>query len=91
MPRLYEYFRCNTKFLRDADEIRLVPFEEADESRKKLCFPGSAAKLVCPDSGQVDEPLSPSRVTKRCRKRGKGNNLRVGWRISKQGLTIGRN
>ena len=30
--------------------------------------PGS--QLFRPDSGQVDEPLRPARVTKRCRKRG---------------------
>jgi hypothetical protein len=34
--------------------------------------------------------LSPPSITKRCRKRGKGDSLRVRWRIVKQGLTFGR-
>jgi len=63
-----------------------VRFKKAYESSKQLRVAGSAAELVCPDSGQVDEPLSPPSVTKRCRKGGKGNSLGVRWRIVKQGL-----
>ena len=69
-------------------------FEEADDAGEQRGFADTAAKLVCPDSGQVDEPLSPSLVTKRCRKRGKGNSRGIppgiGWRIDEQSLTSGR-
>lgn len=69
-------------------------FKEAYGGSKERGFSDAAAKLACPDSGQVDEPLSPPRVTKRCRKRGKGNSSTVpwgiGWRIVKQILTFSR-
>ena len=65
-------------------------FEEAYDSGEQRRFADSAAKLVCPDSGQVDEPLSPPLVTKRCRKRGKGNSMCVHWRIGVQVLTFSR-
>jgi hypothetical protein len=69
-------------------------FEEAYGGSKERRFRDAATQLVCPDSGQVDEPLSPPRVTKRCRKRGKGNSSTVpwgiGWRIAKQNLTFSR-
>ena len=64
--------------------------EEAYDSGKQRRFSDSAAKLVCPDSGQVDEPLSPPLVTKRCRKRGEGNSSHVHWRIGVQSLTFSR-
>ena len=67
-----------------------MSFKKAQEGCKQIRFRSPAAKLVCPDSGQVDEPLSPPSITKRCRKRGKGDSLRVRWRIVKQGLTFGR-
>ena len=65
-------------------------FEEAKQRRKKLGLTEAPAKLVCPDSGQVDEPLGASSVTKRCRKRGKGGSFWVCWRIREQGLTFSR-
>ena len=69
-------------------------FEEAYDSREQRGLTDSAAELVCPDSGQVDEPLSPPFVTKRCRKRGKGNSsgipLGFRWRIGVQSLTFNR-
>ena len=65
-------------------------FKEAKEAREKRWVGGSATKLLCPDSGQVDEPLSPPSITKRCRKSGKGDSLGVPWRMMKQGLTVSR-
>ena len=65
-------------------------FKEAYESGKQHGIASPPAKLACPDSGQVDEPLSPPCVTKRCRKGGKGDSLGVGWCIVKQGLTFNR-
>ena len=65
-------------------------FEEPDQRRKQLRLAKPRAKLLCPDSGQVDEPLSPPIVTQRCRKRGKGDSLRVSWRMIEQSLTFSR-
>jgi hypothetical protein len=78
-PRLYEDFGRNAKLLRNRDEIRLVRFQEPDQSGKQGRLSRPAAKLVCPDSGQIDEPLGPPRLTKRCRKRGKGKSDSIGW------------
>ncbi len=69
-------------------------FEEAYDRSKKRRLGEPAAKLVCADSGQVDEPLSPPGVTKRCRKCGQGNSRGIpwgiGWRIREQSLTFNR-
>ena len=83
---MYEEFGRNAKLLGDGEEIRLVRFEEANERGEHGRFVDAAAKLACPDSGQVDEPMSPPRVTKRCRKRGKGKCLSIDWRIRTQAL-----
>lgn len=85
-PRLYEQFRGNAKLLRDRHEVRLVPLEEADECSEQRRFGGSRPKLLCPDSGQVDEPLRPPSVTKRCRKRGKSKSNGVVWTWALQDL-----
>jgi hypothetical protein len=67
-----------------------VGFEKAKQRRKELGLAEPRAKLVCPDSGQVDEPLGASSVTKRCRKCSKGGSFWVSWRIREQGLTFSR-
>ena len=54
-------------------------FEKADQGRKQGRIAGSRAQLICVDSGQVDEPLSPPRITKRCRKCGEGERERIIW------------
>jgi len=51
-----------------------VRFEKAQQRREQVRLTRSAAKLVGPDSGQVDEPLRPTLVTDRCRKRGEGKS-----------------
>ena len=65
--------------------------EEADERGKQCRLAEVGAKLTCANSGQVDEPLSPTRITERCRKRGKGKSCRISvrlsWRIGNQSLT----
>src|SRR5438067_603663 len=52
-------------------------FEEPQEGReqRRICSP--RAQLLSPDSGQIDEPLRPSWVTKRCRKCGERESHRV--------------
>lgn len=72
MPRLYEHFGGNAKFLRNSEQIRLVGLEEAQQRGEKRGIGRSGAQLVCPDSGQVEEPMCPAVVPERCRKRGKG-------------------
>ena len=52
-------------------------FEEAQQSGEKSVLAGPQPQLVSPDSGQVDEPLRPTRVTKRCRKCGESENHRI--------------
>ena len=54
-------------------------FEEADHGRKQRRIGGAAAKLVRPDSGQVEEAAGPPLVAERCRKRGKRECDSVIW------------
>ena len=56
-------------------------FEEGDQRREQAGVGRLGAKLVRPDSGQVEEAVGPSLVAKRCRKRGKGNGQRIIWRL----------
>ena len=63
-------------------------FKEADQCGEKHRIAGPAAKLVCPDSGQVDEPLCPPRITKRYSQCSECEGVRIGWRIGGQGLTF---
>ena len=90
-PRLYEQIRRNAKFLGNGHEIRLVCLEEPDERGENSRLGSPRAKLVRPNSGQVEEAMGPAAVTERCRKRGKGqcvNILRgIIWRIGNQSLT----
>jgi hypothetical protein len=90
-PRVYEHIRRNAKFLRNGQEIGFVRLKKADERRKNGRLGRSGAKLVRPNSGQVEEAMGPAAVTERCRKRGKGqcvNILRgIIWRIGNQSLT----
>jgi hypothetical protein len=69
--RLYEHFGRNAKLPRNGQQIRLEGFEEADRGREEAGLAGTAAEFICSDSGQVDEPLGASCVTKHCRKGGK--------------------
>jgi hypothetical protein len=85
-PRLYEHGGRNAKLLGYVEQIGLVRLEEAQERREDGGFADSLAKLICADSGQVDEPLGASRVTKRCRKCGKRDSVWINWRIRKQRL-----
>ena len=89
-PRLYEQARRNAKLTGHGDEVRFVRFEEPDKRGEYRGLADAAAELVCPDSGQVDEPTGPACVTKRCRKGGKGKCMSIDWRIRVQRLTISR-
>lgn len=60
--------------------------EERDqlcEDRRLAC---SAPKLICPDSGQIQEPAGPAVVAKRCGKRGKAEGDRIIWCLYGHGL-----
>jgi len=66
---LYEQFGPDAKLLSNGEQVRLVRFEEADQRREERGIAGPAPKLLCPDSGQLDEPLSPAGFPERCCKR----------------------
>jgi hypothetical protein len=51
--------------LRNSGKIRLMSLEKPDQARQKLRLARSRPKLICPDSGQVKEPLRSPFVTKR--------------------------
>jgi hypothetical protein len=63
-----------------------VGLEEPQQGRENGRLADSAPKLICADSGQVNEPLGASRVTKRCCQCGKRDSVRIVWRIWKQCL-----
>jgi len=58
--------RFNADVLRNADQVGFVRFEESDQRREQHRVIRPQPKLVCPDSGQVEEPASPPLVGKRC-------------------------
>ena len=78
-PSLYENVGPEAKLPGNIDEIRFVCFEEADQGRKQPRLAGARTKLVCVDSGQVEETLSPPCIAKRCCKRPKSNGNGVVW------------
>lgn len=63
-------------------------FEEADQCGEQGGLGGALAKLACADSGQLDEPVGPPAVTKRCRERGEGKCPSICWRSGDQSLTF---
>ena len=60
--------------------------EKPQQGGEQRGIAGSGAKLVCPDSGQVEEPLSPPLLANRCRKRGKRERKGIIWSPRKQDL-----
>jgi hypothetical protein len=69
-PRLYEQIGADAKLFANSEQVRLMCLEEADEGGEQGRLVSTCSELVCPDSGQVHEPLSPPLLTKRCRKCG---------------------
>ena len=65
--------------------MRLEKAQQRGEQGRIGC---PRAKLVRPDSGQVDEPLRPPLGPKRCRKRGEGNSNRIVWTMLQHGLEV---
>ena len=78
-PRLYEQIGSDANLLRNGQQIGFVRFEKANERGEQRRVARLALQLVCPDSGQVEEPLRPTLLPERCRKRGKGKSNRVIW------------
>jgi hypothetical protein len=78
-PRLYEVSGLAAKHLRHRQKVGLVRFEEAKECRKEFHMPRPRAQLVSPNSGQIEESLRPTLLTKRCRERGEGKSHRIVW------------
>jgi hypothetical protein len=53
--------------LRNGEQIGLVSFEKGKEGGKQRRLARSPPELICPDSGQIEEPLRPTLVRERCR------------------------
>ena len=87
-PRPYEDFRLNAKLLRNAHQVRLVRLEEAQKRSEKVGITSPGTKLAGPNSGQVDEPLGPPVITKRCRKRSESKRDCIVWTCMLQGVDI---
>jgi hypothetical protein len=85
-PGLYEACGRNAKGLGNGKQVGFVRLQEPDEGRKKGWVAHPIPKLVCANSGQVEEAPGPPLVPKRCRKCGEGKNLRIIWSIGEQGL-----
>ena len=73
--------RLAAKLPSNGKQVRLMRFEEPQQRAEKRRIVKPTPKLVRPDSGQVEEPLRPAVLTKRCRKRGKGKRGRVRRRV----------
>jgi len=54
-------------------------FEKPQQGGEQLRVACPEAQLLSPDSGQIEETLRPTLLTKRCRKRGEGENHRIVW------------
>lgn len=54
-------------------------FEETQQRREKRRIIEAAPQLLSPDSGQVEEPLRPTFVAKRCGKRSERERDRIIW------------
>ena len=68
------------------NKIWLVRLEKAGGAPREGVGSPICGELICADSGQVDEPLGASSVTKRCCQCGKRDSVRIDWRIRKQRL-----
>lgn len=83
---MYERRWRNAKLLGDLHKIGFMRLEESQQCGEDGGFGDSLTKLICADSGQVDEPLGASSVTKRCCQCGKRDSVWIDWRIRKQRL-----
>ena len=54
-------------------------FQEAKHGGEKRRFAQPGPQLLSPDSGQVEEPLRPAIVAKRCDKRSEGERHWIIW------------
>jgi hypothetical protein len=81
----------NANLLRNGDEIGFMRFEKGDQRDEQDWVVRPAPQFIRPDSGQVEEPLRPALVAKRCRKRGKGQRMRISWSLVMHGLGNNRN
>ena len=92
MPRGDQRLGLYANLLRNGQEIGLMRLEKSDQRGEQGGLICPAPKLVCPDSGQVEEPLRPTLLPKRCRKGGKGKSHRVIWCLGAHSLetAVGR-
>ena len=74
----------------NGDKIRLVRLEESEEGGEQRRIAEPTAKLVRPDSCQLQEPLRAPFVGERSGKRGKSRRSGVVWRLVGHGVGCGR-
>jgi two-component system cell cycle response regulator DivK len=65
-------------------------FEEGDQRGKQRWFVRPTPEFIRPDSSQVEEPLSPTLVNKRCSERGEPNGYGIVWFLVGHSLGISR-
>ena len=56
-----------------------MSLQEAKQRGEEVRVSSAGAKLIGPDSGQIEESLRPTLVAERCRKRGEGKCHRIVW------------
>jgi hypothetical protein len=85
-PGRDQIFGSHADLLRNGQQIGLVRLQESKQRAEQDRLVGPGAQLICPNSGQVQEPQRAPFVTKRRRKRRKCKRMGVGWRSGKHGL-----
>ena len=65
-----------------------MTFEEIEHGREQSRVCSAFAKLLSPDSGQVEEALGPPRFIERCSKRRQSERDRIGWSFGVQGRKL---
>jgi hypothetical protein len=65
MPRRDQLFGLYSNVLRNGQQVGLMRFQEGDQRRQQAHIARAPAQLVCPDSGQVEEPPRPLFFAKR--------------------------
>ena len=60
--------------------------EKADDGAEQCRLAHPMPKVICPDSGQVQEPPGAPFVSQRRRKGREGEGMGVVWRLGRHGL-----
>ena len=74
-PGRDQRIRLYANLLRNGEEVGLVRFKEADECAEQGRLADPIAEVICPDSGQVQEPPRAPFVGQRRSKRRQRNSV----------------